>query len=273
MINANIILTSNKELMDHSKDFSVEFGFHDGLKHFDHHGEFSAQKAPCANVDIPVVTDGCNIFINHVDADCYLGVARMLGAGLPPVDFSQMERVDLNGSHVLSEEERFNQTAQFYVGVGQMVREFNIPRADNTPQNISRQIYTMIGIPFKEVCRYGEEAICKMYSDFEDCIEEMPGGINAGKHGVFLVAKPDKALNPSVAYDVGYQWAVVYRPQFETVSCYAHPESDLTFSGKTISGIEFAGHPKACGSPRGLKFSLDQAHEVYRALLETDGVA
>ncbi len=271
MINANIILTSNATLKG-VEDYSVEFGIHDGYRNFDHHGVFSAQPAPCANDKILVAPDGCNIFINHLDADCFVGILRLLGAELPPVDFSQMERVDLNGSHVLSETERFNTTAQYYVGVGQMVREFNIPRADETDQNISRQIYTMLGIPFKEVCRLGEAAIFNMRSDFQECIEEMPGGINAGKTGVFLVARPDKALNPSVAYDVGYQWAVVYRPQFETVSCYAHPENELTFSGKIISGVEFAGHPKACGSPRGEKISVEKAHEVYRALLETDGV-
>lgn len=45
-----------------------------------------------------------------------------------------------------------------------------------------------------------------------------------------------------------------------------HPDSDYSFAGQTIAGIEFNGHAKACGSPRGQEMTLEDAIEVYSIL-------
>jgi len=45
-----IILTSDENFQP---DYSIESGMHDGKKHFDHHGKYAREPAPCNRWDMP----------------------------------------------------------------------------------------------------------------------------------------------------------------------------------------------------------------------------
>jgi len=61
---------------------------------------------------------------------------------------------------------------------------------------------------------------------------------------------------------------VVYRDHFKSISIYCAPESPYEFGNREVGGIKFAGHAKACGSPRGENFTRDDAKKVFEAVVD-----
>jgi len=75
---------------------------------------------------------------------------------------------------------------------------------------------------------------------------------------------PNDAFDPSRPYKDGVDVVVVYRQHYASVSIYANPKSEYEFANTVIAETLFAGHPKACGSPRGREFSEAQAIEIFK---------
>lgn len=252
-----IILTCNKQI---NPEYSLEFGF-DGGNNYDHHDKFSNNPAPCNNPKISKVPENAVVYVNHIDADNFIGLMRMKGIPLPAVNMQQVETIDTKSSFFLTPEERVNRTSAYYVGIGQLTRLAGIPRVTEEETDITELVEKMLNYHEDEIVRLGYEAIKKFDEDFNDCIVETNGDT------ILLEGKEGKALNVALAYERGYSKAVVFRPNFKTVSVYGSPTSGLNYAKKTIAGILFDGHPTACGSPRGEVLTLDDAKKVYLEII------
>jgi len=253
-----VILTKKAE----GRGYSVEAGLADGKQHFDHHREHSDNPGPCRDERIPVVSSNDIVEISHIDADTYVGLLRMDGRELPKVDFDLMERIDLNSSSVCSD--KFNETLLYMVGVNQIARDLKFPFPKDEPQDVSEVIESMMRNDANEIVRIGHEANEKSEATYRNCRKVLS---DSGKVGYWEVGASDP-FDPSRPYEDGVKVVVVYRQHYKSVSIYCDPKSDYAFGGKTVAGIEFAGHPKAAGSPRGVEFSNKDGRRVFQDLAE-----
>lgn len=243
------------------KNFSLEAGFADGEKNFDHHREHSSQPAPSNDNRVPVVGVDDVVEISHIDADTFVGLLRMSGRELPQVDFALMERIDLNGSSVCPD--KFNPTLLYMVGVGQIARDLKFPRASaEGPTDVTAFVEAIMAKTEAEIIATGRAATEKSEAAYGGCCEGKVGRVG------YWVIGPDDPLDPSRPYEGGVAVVVVHRTHYESISIYCDPKSEYVFGGKVVAGIEFAGHPKAAGSPRGVKFSAEDGRRVFDEIVE-----
>lgn len=242
-----------------NEGYSLEAGIADGKRNFDHHGQNSNEPSPCNDARIPVI--GLNEFveISHIDADTFVGLLRMAGKPLPKIDLALLEQIDLNGSSICRD--KFDPTLLYAVGVGALARKLNFPRLTETCQDVSEFVEKMISLPDNEIIELGREAQSSAevaYINRKVAVDD--------KVGFWAVGAQDP-FDPSRPYEDGTEIVVVYRDHFKTISVYCDPESQYAFAGKTIAGIEFGGHPKACGSPRGVAYTQEDAQSVFDAIV------
>lgn len=244
--------------------FSLESGLADGRNHFDHHREHSAQPGPCKDDRIPVIGADDTVEITHIDADTYVGLLRMAGKELPGVDFNLMEQIDLNGSSVCAD--KFDSTLLYMVGVGQLARDLKFPRANaDAPTDVTEIVEAMTVKTDEEVIQIGRQATEKSEAAYQSCRVA-----SEGKAGYWVIGANDP-FDPSRPYEDGIPVVVVHRTHYKSISIYCDPKSEYAFGGKTIAGIEFAGHPKAAGSPRGVEFNTEDGKNVYDELVTQIG--
>ena len=257
-----LIRKYEKETMMGEGIYSVEAGFADNIQHFDHHGEFCKFPAPCNNGVTRKIGSDSVIYVTHIDADTLVGLQRLTGVELPEgVDFSLMEKIDLNGSSVCKD--KFDQTLLFMVGVGQMSRTLGIPRATDEPQDITSLVMELINTPSEDVIQIGRKATEQSEATYQNCLVEKQGNV-----AFFSIGENDP-LDPSRPYEDGQTIVVVHRDHYKSISVYCAPSTDYAFAGKSLAGIEFQGHPKACGSPRGLAFSKADALQVFKSIVDS----
>jgi hypothetical protein len=253
MKNVTIILQSGT---GKGFDFSLEAGLSDGEKHFDHHRVHSNNPCPANDPRIPVVPSG-SIKVTHIDADTFVGLLRMLGKNLPILSYDLLEKIDLNGSSVVGEF-TYTQTLTYMVGISELSREVGVPRVTENPQDITNLIEKMIETPQEKIEYLGVMAIKEGEAAYQDC------KVDSLRECGFWVIGPDDKFDPSRPYQDGYNAVVVYRKHYESISIYAAPQCDWEFAGKRYGGIEFQGHPKACGShPRSKKCTEEDAQLVF----------
>jgi len=235
--------------------FSLEAGMADRIMNFDHHGQNSSNPSPCNDARIPVI--GLNDFveISHIDADTFVGVLRMAGEPLPEIDLALLEQIDLNGSSVCRD--KFNPTLCYSVGVTALARKLNFPRVQEQCQDVTGIVEQMISVLDTEIIEMGRKAQVASENSYVNCRKAVDG-----KAGFWAIGAQDP-LDPSRPYEDGIEVVVVYRDHYKTVSIYCDPKSQYAFAGKTVAGIEFAGHPKACATPRGVAFSEEDALGVF----------
>lgn len=247
---------------ENTTEHSLEAKKHDGVNHFDHHGEFSTNKAPCNNEDIKPITSG-DITITHIDADTLVGLCRMMGRmdKVPAeLDLDLMEHIDLMGSS--ASPDKFNPTILWMVVVGAVAQDLTFPRVGEFPIDVTNLVKEILNHDLIEAGRIAQEASEKCYVD---CCTR-----TSNDKGVklFVIDSADP-LDPSRPYVDGYDVVVVYRKHYASISIYASPKSSYEFAGKTFADIEFAGHPKACGSPRGVEMTVEDAEKVYEAVRDS----
>ncbi len=241
--------------------FSVEAGVADGVKNFDHHGAHSANPAPCRDERITKVDEAAVVEITHLDADCFVGLLRMGGRELPKVDFSLMEKIDLNGSSVCAN--KFDTTLLYMVGVGEVARGLKFPRPDQAgPIDVTAQVEAMMAKTDTEIIEAGRFATVASEATYRNCRKSVS---TDGKIGLWTVGANDP-LDPSRPYEDGVEVVVVFRTHYASVSIYCSPSSSATYGGKTVAGIQFAGHPKAAGSPRGEVMDETIAQKVFEEI-------
>lgn len=249
-------------------NYSIEAGLADDIRHFDHHGAFSAYPAPCANDHIPAIGDGI-VEVTHIDADTFGGLLRMSGLSLPKIDFALLERIDLNGSSIVAD--RFDPTYLYAVGVKQLAIAIGIPRPSvDGAIDISDKIEAMFAKRQEEIIELGRSAVVASEASYKNCMV-----MSTGKVGLWSIGKNDP-FDQSRPYVDGMEVVVVYRQVYKTIDIYCAPASSYAFGGEKIASIQFAGHPKACGSPRGVEMSLEDAKRVFReisdSVSETEGI-
>lgn len=254
-----IILTSKPTY----QGYSIEAGKADNQKHFDHHGEFEKYPSPCNNKDIQPIEDleieNVIIEITHIDADTYCGILRLLGKELPNIDLKLLEKIDNNGSSVC--QDKFDKTLLYMIGIGKLQRDLKFPRVSAEPQDVTSIVQSMFNYSIEDIIKIGKEAQVKAEDSYFNCELE-----HLLFSKILFSINEDDNLDPSRAYEDNYKVVVVYRQHYKTISIYCNPKSDYTFEGKIIAGIEFNGHPKACGSPRGVEYTEEQAKQVYNAI-------
>lgn len=276
--------------------YSVEAGLHDGVKNFDHHPgswEHIFQTQPPS----PANNDGMNveiknevIEITHLDADTLLGIARLIG-NHPNQRYNQfwgiyegilfdhkmewvfdldpevIEKIDLNGSKGI---EKFDKNLLYMVGVGQFCRDFKFPRL--SPGTESLDVSDILSTIFEdwgceEFIELGRETQKKAEKAYTEC--KVAGTLNNSTQGEAfkgLWVVSDNSFDPSRPYEDGVQIVVVYRSHYKSISIYCDPDSIYEFGGKTVGGVLFAGHAKACGSPRGEEMTLEDARRVFESI-------
>jgi len=240
-------------------NYSVEAGLADNVKHFDHHGKHSNYPAPCNNDEIPVIGQNDVVEITHIDTDTLLGLMRMAGKKLPPLlDRDLIENVDLNGSSVVKD--RFDRSYLYMVGVNELAKEIGFPRPSETPTDVTSKIMQLMNAPIQKLLEMGKAATETSENTYSSNRVATDGTV-----GLWSVGAKDP-FDPSRPYVDGIDVVVVYRDHFKSISIYCSPSSKYAFGNTTVAGIPFAGHPKACGSPRGEEFTLDDAKRVYTEL-------
>lgn len=243
--------------------YSIEAGINDGMRNFDHHGEFSDFPSPCNNMGIPVIAEEDRVVITHIDADTFVGLRRMAGESLPEIDFALLEQIDLNGSSVVPD--KFDRTLLYAVGVGQLARQLNFPRVTNEPVDVTAIVQEMMAKTTEEIIEIGRAATEKSEAAYANC---RIGLSESGKVGFWSIGAQDP-LDPSRPYEDGVEVVIVFRDHFKATSIYCSPKSNYGFGGQTIAGIQFAGHPKACGSPRGQEITVEDGQRVFEEIAKS----
>lgn len=243
------------------QNFSLEAGLADGACNFDHHGSHSANSAPCQDARIRTIPADSVVEVSHMDADTFVGLLRMAGRELPKVDFLLMEGIDLNGSSVCPD--KFDPTLLYMVGVGQLARELKFPRPDaNGPVDVTLLVEAMFAKTSQEIVEAGRVATVASESSYRNCLKVISPD---GKVGLWVIGSTDP-LDPSRPYEDGVETVIVFRTHYASISIYCAPTSTSTFGGKTVAGVQFAGHPKAAGSPRGVTMDETIARKVFEEI-------
>lgn len=261
MTNINFMLVKRAS----GGNYSVEAGLHDGIKNWDHHpGSYEGEQppSPANNPQIGGISQGV-VEISHMDADTLLGIHRILGSFDPTgLDTALIERIDLNGSSVCSEEEADSASMAYMVGVGALARDIKFPRLAPGVDSldVTEYVQKMIGASSLSLMDRGRTVMEKEEADYLRCKETSSGPV-----GLWAVGAED-SLDPSRPYKDGVSVVVVFRNHYKSISIYCDPSTPYAYGGQEVGGILFAGHPKACGSPRGQEFSLEDAQRVYQDL-------
>lgn len=253
-----IILKSDLQGVDLNSSYSIESGYHDGIRHFDHHGIYENNPSPCNNTKIKPIEQG-EIYITHLDADTLIGVGRLLGLKVDDrLDLDLLEKIDNNGQSVCKN--KTNPTLLFSIGVDVKGKQLNFPNVKDIEENVTSLILELIRTPMEELVELGRKAQELQEKTYKKC------KMIANRDTIFCYCEEKDYLNPSRPYEDGFDKVVVYRECYKTISIYANPNSNFEFGGLTIGGIKFKGHPQACGSPRGEDMTLQQAVKVYCCL-------
>jgi len=264
--------------------FSLEAEIADGERNFDHHGDASEQPAPCIDSRIPIVPDGSVIEITHLDADTLIGLIRMFSdsriAEINPQrfhdygqawrfdteDLNLMSKIDVNGSSFLPDNGLEVPVRQWMVGILQLLRKLNFPRWQGEDIDVTDIIASIISHSDENIIRMGKEEMVRGEKAYQLTLECKKNGV-----GFWHQKMPADSFDPSRPYADGYNIVVIYREQFKAIGLYANPKTEIVLGGREIAGIEFAGREQACGSPRGVEYSLQDANRVYEALKALKG--
>ena len=253
-----------------SREFSVEAGVVDS-KNFDHHGQVGeGQPSPCNNPSIPTV-EGKEISITHLDADTLLGLARLEGLDLFSLssdELSEMEAIDNGGSSAAIED---SNVLAFMVGIDELRNEVKFPFCprDGSELEVTDLIEQLLDKSADQYVKAGEKAMALVEQSYTDCLTKKASGLITSV-GLWSVGADDK-FDPSRPYKDGVDIVVVYREHYKSLSIYCNGESAFGFGGKTVAGISFAGHEKACGSPRDEEMTTEDALRVFEEISQNIG--
>lgn len=268
--NLKVYLVSNLEgvPLHDNKIKSIEAGYNDDVNHFDHHRGFAYAKSPCNRDDIPVVDSNTTIYVSHMDTDTFLGLFRLL-RGTPSNTYTHgdykfhlntelLEKLDCNGTSICKD--KTNDNLAFFIGVTNYARKIGFPRVSSEAQDVTDYVQQLLDTPFYEFLQFGKSVIEKSEASYVSDKVTSSGN-------VILFDKPsNSSLDPSRPYEDGFDLVVVYNQAFKSISLYASPNYNITLSDKEYAGILFQGRAKACGSPRGVEYTLEDAKKVFEDL-------
>jgi hypothetical protein len=244
--------------------FSIESGLADNVLHFDHHKpEHKHYPCPANNpaiqgkASIEAYPHPNIVQITHCDADTFIGWLRLQDYPIPNIDLTILERIDTQSSFGIPKD---NPTLVWMVGLNTARDIIGFPRAAAEPKDVSEYMEQLRRVPGQIITWIGKKAIERTLQTHTNCLKE-----SQNKVGLWAIGENDP-FDATIAYDHDYQTVIVYRKHHKAISIYAHPESDLHYANRSFAGILFQGHPKACGSPRGIQYSLKDAIAVFNEI-------
>ena len=266
-LGVRVILKKNltEEEIANPNIYSIECGYADDERHFDHHGENFMYDCPCNNKELVNILNkpktGITVILSHIDADCFTALSQMLlGTKSRDLDLDLLESLDMKGTSILKDD-KFNTTLLYFIGVGALSRNLKVPRVTDEAQDITSIVEVMLNKSVEDIIEIGRETQEEAEKAYSECFVTLKSGVT------LINQKNGFSVDPSRGYEDGAKVVVLYRECWKTVSVYAAPNNDLTFKGKTIAGINFDGQPKACGSPRGETFTFEDAERVFQELI------
>jgi hypothetical protein len=261
-----IILVDRLPVINKGDDvYSIECNFADALRHFDHHGRWANNPAPCRDRRIPKAGEDSTIYISHIDADTFAGVQRLYGMKPPRVDLEALESADNHGASICRDDD----VRMYIIGVSELSRSLGFPRVRNWAQDVTKVVEKMMEATDTDIISLGRQMAARSEITHRECLrmylgEKLRGG-RFVKKGLWLIDKDDP-INPARPYADGYDVVMIFRKHYRTISIYCNPRSNYAFAGSTIGGIKFSGHPQTCGSPRGMDLTEEDAIKVFNAL-------
>jgi hypothetical protein len=264
MTNFKIFLTAKDPTVDY--DYSFECGVADNKFHFDHHKVEHHYPAPCNNTAIKYhfLKSDIKIGISHLDADTLLGIERLINDNFQGkfngIDLELIEKIDMNGSSCLSKEELSSTTYGYVVGVGILARELKFPRISSEEDiDVTNIVTSIFNTKISEIVEKGIEAERRSVADTDKATLLKKSNI------ALIYVREEANVNPSLPYREGIDIVVVFYERWKKISLYSNPLTKTIVKGN-VGGIEFSGHDKACGSPRGEEFCLEDAIRIYEIL-------
>ena len=256
-----------QELEENGATHSIESGRNDGVKHFDHHGKFENQPCPCNNETIQAAQPNAIIGTTHFDADTFVGVSRMVNpnwvenAQTLGIDFSEMERQDLKSD---DRRKDLNPTKCLMLGLTATERQ---ACPANGVLDCTESYWKVWNLSIQGLIdsgrKIGEEAE-KTYRQANTAdMRTTEGGYRIG----LWILRTEEFMDPGRPYDDGYDIVVIYRGRFSNISLYCRNSLPLTLPG-VWANVKFDGHPHACGSERGKKFSVSDAVYILRDVID-----
>ena len=174
-----------------------------------------------------------------------------------------MEKIDLNGSSVVADKIG-NVTLAYMVGIGELFRMLQMPFAAEEPADVTTIIRESLDYGWATIAEMGAEAIMASEKSYEECrIAYFPES-NVGLWAV----NEDQPFDPSRPYEDGARIVVVYRSHYSSISIYGNAallDKDTDFR-KMWHGMQFAGHALACGQPREILCTKEDAIQVAAQL-------
>ena len=262
--NVKIVLINSLEGIELKDNcYSIECGKADNINHFDHHGEFSNFPSPCNNKSILRLDKNVfnTIYISHIDSDTAIALRKMLTGCKFGGDAEVIELIDNNGSSVIKD--KFDWNLLYTIGISAKAKELNFPRVTQEQQDVTEIVLKLVNFMniHEDVVRLGRETQEKAEESYKKCLIKK-------EKGIFLINQSNGLnVDPSRAYEDGAEVVIMYRECWKTISKYCNPKNNLSYADKTICGIKFGGHPKACGSPRGIEFTFNDAKNIYNEIL------
>jgi hypothetical protein len=243
-------------------NYSVEAGLADDVQHFDHHGKHAHYPPPSTNPKVPRLHPDDIVEITHVDADTLVALYRMAGVPVPKeVDLQLVEYFDTHGSSVIKD--LTNPTFLWILGLTKARKLVNFPPpGPKEPVDVTDQIYRIFQMPFQRVVLYGKELQVESEKNYREGLQDENGTVG------FWVMQTHGGFDPSRPYLDGYKITIVYRKQYQQIGLYAAPNTNYILGNTKIAGIQFLGHAKACGSPRGEKYTQEDAQRVFEELAD-----
>jgi hypothetical protein len=251
----------SKDFLANENCYSIEAGECDSRRNFDHHGIHS--KNPCPGNDLSIQPISVwkipfvKVRITHYDADGHLGLSRLLGKRHHELLITSIiEKIDVSGSSIL---DNFNiPEYHFMLGIKELSR--SLPKSSKEEVDVTEMVLGILDMPLMEIINIGKGVFKTLKDNLDKCLVCKKSGIGLWRAGKEL-------LDPSMSYQDGTNIVVLYNDERKSISMYSSP-----FTGPEICriwcGIQFSGHPRACGTPRDKDFSFEDAQNVYAEVLK-----
>lgn len=256
--------------------------------------------APCADPSIPVIPEDEPVAIGRFDADTFVGLLRIYGRPLPPVDFELMAEIDVKSKSIVCD--RRTDTFCYIIGLEEMaVRVFErlqgqlvLPVEIGPRGTWERRSYVHCHSTFLEelvsqkplevtvlaeaLAAESAETIIALGRELVEEMEARECLVRQEKNvGLYLVKKGQPS-SLARTYRCGVQIAVIYLEKQGRVIISTHPHTHYDFGVRmidkktekktSVADIVFSGSTHSVGSPRGVACTPEDAERVFRKIVE-----
>ncbi|MGG1669933.1 hypothetical protein ACIFOE_04650 [Paenibacillus sp. NRS-1783] len=225
-----------------------------------HANEYKDYPAPCNAPDVPVLVDGGNILVSHIDLDTVGGVAALLG--IKPNDdkfWEAAEFIDLNGAHHLHQVPDQAGKLNAYWAWAASLAPVRYTDATDVSMLIHSHIDTIQRIidGDTDLLSKGEQWAEERISRQESCLVQESDKLRVFVTDDFRRQIPSAYYSPNLGKVVPIVVTLNTATGAITLSC---ADSSINAKGimQSIFGPEAGGHNSIAGSPRGQRAGLEE---------------